>query len=294
MTSIRLQPHRTASLAAWQIEPWQTRYGERSPEGLGERIPDFDYQIELGFGFRARIDPAVLAEETGLGSDAKVGIFALLDCAPANLRCSKVVPVNGPEDVEIWLHAEPGTLAREIELLRGLVLLEPGTISARRVATQKGSRLLEEPPLRVLLEGTWSRFPVEAVSFSAVGRAGGAWVLRSDYSELSDPFLWAVRLLVNVDHPAGRVALERGDTEKARLVRGALRADILRQFFAVLRADIRIEDDEGFPDGSVGSVAHSMATDLLGRDLRTILTMDPIELDELIQDRTAYLREEDT
>ena len=155
-----------------------------------------------------------------------------------------------------------------------------------------GGRLLEEESAKIELEGGWSKFPVEAASFSKLGIENAAWCLKVIYEDPNDPFLGAVRLLVNLDHPAGYSVIHPGSSTNAPIFLSTLKADIYRQLFQQLATDERLNEQHEYEAESVGSVSAGIAEERLKSDLKTILCLaksDPESLDRLIQDRTEYL-----
>ena len=90
-----------------------------------------------------------------------------------------------------------------------------------------GARLASSPTTRIYLEGSASRFPTEAISFSAAHMEEAAWSVRTRFDDLRESFAGSVRLLLNSDHPIGAGLASMDET-----IYGAagsfLRLDIIR------------------------------------------------------------------
>ncbi len=292
MSKIRLLPHRTADDDSFVAGPWLVRYPGSDPVEASSFIPDFDYGLALDFGFRVRVDIERARGLTGLAADATIGIYALADCQSADIRVATSVPAGGL-DQEVWVHTDAGSLAGSIELSRGITTLSCGSSEASNAPLRAGSRLLDDKPMTVVLEGGLSRFPVVSQAFSRSRYpADAAWLLAADFDDPADPFLGTVRLLINSEHPAGELVLSRDGGPAAEMARSALRTDIVRQLFAILAFDDRASAAGDVGDDSVTGVASSIAQDTLAMDLPSALGLhreDPVVLDGLVQSALGYL-----
>ncbi len=93
-----------------------------------------------------------------------------------------------------------------------------------------------------------------------------------------------MRLLINLEHPVGRLAL---DPKTASRVSGLLHADVLRLLIADVAA--RGEDtDESSYEGSVEQVMETMCRGFLGMSVRTAARLykdDPARFEIVLHDR---------
>lgn len=292
MSKVRLLPHNTADEACFSAGPWLVRYPDSETVELAAFLADFDYGLALEFGFRATVDLDRVRELTGLADDSEIGIYSLADCQSSDLRVSNQTAANGNEQ-EVWIRAEPASLAGSVELSRGLVTIAAGSTNGGYSPTRTGSRLLDDKPCVAVLEGGLSRFPVVSVPFSQTRHPGdAAWVLTVDYEDPADPFLGAVRLNVNREHAAGRLVLSRETSPEAETARSALRTDVVRQFLQILACDERLDSVVDHPTESVIGVATSLSRDALAMDLANALAMlgdDPARLDAHLQAALGYL-----
>jgi hypothetical protein len=156
-------------------------------------------------------------------------------------------------------------------------------------AHRPGSTLWSDE-FNVILEGDSSRFPTEALSFSATGVGSPicAWRLDIDTSDLYAPALSAVRVVLNTDHPAyERLAGPSGNPE-ADVTRQFLAYDIARQIVvtALAREDLTATD---YDRGSIGDVLRARLRDYFGQEgddvqpLRQRWASSPSEIDAELQ-----------
>lgn len=277
-----------------EFGPWMLRFRDEAPRESPPYLPDFDYGTPIEFGFSVSVDLERVCSETDLDEPDLVGVFLSADCQSSDVRLSIAEQV-GQEEAEVWLSIDPGRLAGSVELRRGLVMLSDRE-SARRaagVAQRAGSRLLEDAPFNLVLEGSLSRFPIESASFKdSRYPARAAWFLDVMYSDPRDPFLGGVRLVVNQDHVAGKAVLEKSDSVESSLSKSALRVDVARHLFAALARDERLEELDELPEDSVVGVAGAIASNFLSMDLDTALRTyreDPIYLEQCLQNAYRYL-----
>jgi hypothetical protein len=276
------------------LGPWLMRFRQDAAHQIPGHLPDFDYGTPIEFGFSVSVDLKRVCAETGLEDTSLVGVFLTADCQSSDLRMSASMRAEEGEH-ELWLGIEAGVLAGSVELRRGLVTLAENSSSggASAIATRAGSRLFEDVPEHVVLEGNLSRFPIESTSFkSARYPAHAAWFLDVTYTDPRDPFLGGVRLVVNRDHQAGRAVLDKSDSVESKLAASILRVDIVRHLFAALAQDDRLDDLDEIPEDSVVGVAAAIASTSLSMDLDTALRMyreDPIYLEQCLQNAYRYL-----
>lgn len=294
MTAFRILPHRTVREdrvvwgAWWRI----TEHGTREP--LAGRLESWDYAQTIRLACHVQIDINGTLSDAGLSTDAALAFVATWDCPAALDRGVAVERLACPTD-ETWagelvLNVPPGAVAQELLLERHLVLHTPTHNRASYAPHSGGARLGPSTRDRLVLEGTGSRFPVEATDFASAGyERAAAWTLEMDFESSADSFLGAVRLLVNAAHPAGQALLANPDSS----LLSVLRYDLIRKL--LMRA---VEDREEFrktedlDEGSVGGVLADLCSNILHLDLETALSKiraDPVRFDTLLQSRTGFL-----
>jgi len=290
MSTIRIQPHKTLTPRAWNVGDWETIINDKVESSKGY-IGEFDYSLAFGVGYAVKVN---IEQLEAIASVHSVCAWALADCAAGGVRLSACEHLSPDGEARVEISIPAGIVAGELEVTRGLAYM-PHAKSSESTAMDRfklGSRLLEDAAQKIRLEGGWSRFPVEAGSFSELGYEDAAWTVRVSFEEPDDPFLGSVRLMVNRDHPAGRAVIDPDDSDVAELSLSALRTDIFRQLFLQLATDGRFTEQRSFEAESVGAVVAGMAENTLKNDLPTILGYaknSPEILDRIIQDRTAYL-----
>jgi hypothetical protein len=135
------------------------------------------------------------------------------------------------------------------------------------------------------LEGDASRFPTEPVSFRELGFDQAPWTVMTIYDDLSESFMGGVRLLINMDHPIGRLAL---DPKTAPKVEKLLRADVLRLLVAKAAGQVEEANEYAFEEGTVGQVLDAMCQGILKSGLRTAASIyreDPARFERLLHER---------
>lgn len=295
--AIRVLPYRAATRDVWTVADWTRRSGDSEEEVIASSsVGDFDYTSVFTFGYRGRVHCKALRQATGLSADAEVAAYALLDCPSGQVRLFDSVPfqLKGDVAVEVDVAVEAGTICDAITLERGLVLVAPGSEEGELTPRLHFARLYSDQPLRLRLEGSWSRFPLQALDFkSSRWSANAAWALSVSFDEPSDPFMACVRVSVNTGHAAGLAVLGREDSTLGRELRSALQTDIVRQLFSAVSGDHRFsEPGVGSVDGSIGAVLESLShlhLNLPLADALARLRSDPAHFDTLLQDRFGYL-----
>lgn len=291
MTSTRILPHLVPH-HGWAFSEWKVRVN-----GLEQRADEpaslWDYDAELSVSYSLRLEVDEILETVGLGSDAVLAAYILADCRQGQVRRSTSTPANDSGEVHLELTIEPGILASQVTLHRGVVVQEPGVGPSSILSpVHTGSRLVEDEPFPVILEGEGSRFPVETLDFDQVGLQG-AWLLDVDPgADAEDPFLGVARLLLNESHPAVQLLSSRPPDELVPLVLNALGSDSLRMMIQYAASDETYAEPAVFPDESLGHVLHSAGENELGEPLPHLIRLlhdEPQRFEQILQGRTKYL-----
>lgn len=264
------------------------------PFEIGEDLSGWDYLSELTVQGRLVFDPDVLIVESGLSEIERQRISAVLraDCASTGERFGSLARIDlFRHDVSLSLRIPAGTVAEELEIRYEIVLDGPDSITpSNRAAHLKGSRLyLSERSYRFRLEGDGSLFPVEAVSFrGGEFPKGSAWLVKFQGDDLNAPFLGAVRLFVNRDHPVSKELIDTG-TGPAKSV---LMRDVLLQMLVTVSSH-QSDDEvlEDFPHASTGAVLDELCANYLDSTLRNALDMmreTPYKVFSQLQETTGF------
>lgn len=286
MARLRLYPHRLAApdSVSWH-HWWIERNGDRID--LSRALTGWDYASNETVGVSVGLDEVAVLESTGLASLDDLEILAMADCRLVQQRFVAAIPLQGHQPgtpIDVSLQLLPGHLAGDIRLSAHLVLARTTQDRGDRVAFLRGARIHSSEPFTVRLEGDSGRFPSEPVRFSELGLGNAPWTVITVYEDLSDSFLGGVRLLINIDHPVGRLSL---DPKAASRLGGLLHADVMRLLIASVAA--RGDDlDSSFEEGSVGQVLETMSQMFLRMSLQAAVRLykdNPAGFDVLLHDQ---------
>jgi hypothetical protein len=248
----------------------------------------WDYASQETVGISVDIDEDALLQSTGLESCDDLEILVMADCLPVQQRFVATSPLQGHEPgttIDVSLQLPPGQVAGDVQLSAHLVLAHTTPDRGDRIAFLRGARIHSSATFTLRLEGGSGRFPTEPVGFSELGFGNAPWTVLTVYGDLSDSFLGGVRLLINIDHSVGQLAL---DPKAASRVSGLLHADVMRLLIADVVARGEYADDPSFEEGSVGQVLETMCQFFLGMSLRATTLLyrsDPKDFDILLHDR---------
>jgi hypothetical protein len=287
MPALRFLPHAVADGQSVSWHPWWTeRDGHRTD--LSTMLTAWDYASDTTVGISVEIDEDAVLKSSGLDSIDELEILAIADCLLAQQRFVGTRSLRDHQrgaTVDVSVRLPPGHVAGAVRLSAHLVLGTTKPQRKYRVAHLRGSRILSSEPTTLRLEGDSGRFPTEPVRFSELALGNAPWTVLTAYEELSDSFLGGVRLLINMEHPVGRLAL---DPSAAPRVSGLLHADVLRLLIADWAA--RREEDadvSSFEEGSVGQVLGAMCQTFLRMSLSTAVRLcrdDPVRFDLELHD----------
>ncbi|HET9896506.1 MAG TPA: hypothetical protein VFQ44_16385 [Streptosporangiaceae bacterium] len=233
------------------------------------------------------LDEDALLASTGLDSLDDLEILAMADCPSAQRRfvaTKSLRDFQRGSTVDVTVQLPPGQVANAVRLSAHLVLARSTPKRGYRVAFLRGSRIDSSEPFTLRLEGDSGRFPTEPVKFSELGLGNAPWTVLTTYDELSDGFLGSVRLLVNTEHPVGKLVL---DPKAASRVNGLLHADVMRLLIANVAAHGEDAGDFSSYEGSVGQVLETMCQGFLSMSLRTAAHLykdDPMRFDLILHD----------
>ncbi len=279
-------PHRIADASSVSWYGWWTeRDGDRTD--LTALLTGWDYASHLTVGISIDLDEEALLLSTGLNSVDDLEILAMADCRPTSQRFVASRPLREHQrgsTVDVSVQLPPGQVAGAIRLSAHLVLARKTARLGYRVAFLRGSRIDSSQLFTLRLEGDSGRFPTEAVAFSELGLEHAPWTIMTAYEELSDGFLGGVRLLINLEHPVGQLAL---DNKAASRVNGVLHSDVMRLLIANVAARKEDAEPSSYEEGSVGQVLETMCQGYMGMSLRTAARFyrdDPVGFERILHD----------
>jgi hypothetical protein len=287
MAGLRFMPHRIADAISVSWYGWWTDRDDDRTD-LTALLTGWDYASRTTVGISIDLDEEALLASTGLDSVDDLEILAVADCRPTGQRFIATKPLRGHQrgsTADVSVQLPPGQVAGTVQLSAHLVLARTTSEREYRVAFLRGSRIDSSAPFTLRLEGDSGRFPTEPVAFSELGLENAPWTIMTAYEELSDSFLGGVRLLINLEHPVGQLAL---DNKAASRVSGVLHSDVMRLLIANVAARSEDADESSNEEGSVGQVLETMCEAYLGMSLRTAARLyrdDPVRFDRILQDR---------
>ena len=286
MAALRLLPHRIADARSVSWHRWWTEHDDNRIE-LSALLAGWDYASRTTVGISVDLDEDALLASTGLDSMDNLEILAMADCLLAQQRFVATKPLREHlcgSTADITVQLPPGQVAGAVRLSAHLVLACTTPEREYGIAFRRGSRIDSSETFTLGLEGDSGRFPTEPVKFSELGLGNAPWTVLTAYDDLSDGFLGGIRLLINLEHPVGRLAL---DPKAASRVNGLLHADVMRLLIANVAARGESTDESFHDEGSVGQVLETMCQGFLSMSLRTATRLyreDPARFNLVLHD----------
>jgi len=287
MGRLRLYPHRMGDIDSVSWHSWWIER-EASRSVLPAVLTGWDYASEETVGISVDLDGEKLLASTGLSSVHELEILAMADCALIQQRFVARQPLAGYQPgttIDIQVRLPRGHVAGSVSLSAHLVLACTSQPRDDQVAYLRGARIHSSVPFTVRLEGTAGRFPTEAVPFSELGFGNAPWSIVCAYDQLSDSFMGGIRLLINTEHPIGRISL---DATAPPWVGQMLRMELMRLLIAEAAGRVEAADEWSFEEGSVGLVLEQMCSFFLGRSLKDAVRAyrdEPAYFERLLNDR---------
>jgi hypothetical protein len=247
-------PYLPLDSASVLAEGWTTREGDALPE----RLVDWDPATDLHLFRDIELEGSSIKETCHLGDGSRLGVLPLARSDRTGLRIAGELTVLGTdaerERTTIGLHLRGEALGGTLTLTTSVVSLDANPDDP--IAPNLPGSELWRDETRCDLEGAAPRFPISAVDFREVPTLDpeAAWTLDWRPSELDDPVLGAVRLLVNSGTPGVAAAIISGSTEPgAEILRAVIQHDVARSLILSALATAEFVEDPGhFPDGSIG------------------------------------------
>lgn len=295
MSAPRLLPHRVLPEGSVNWGRWFCARANGEPMPIPGSFQDWDEAEHLVVGAEpTEVEESALQACLG-ASTLRVLLVGVVDCRATQKRfVTTEVLQDGAASVRIELPA--GQLAGQITLTQHLVLGAPqAQVADRHSPKAVGSRLAASDPVTVHLDGGPTQFPTEALSFRKAGLEPVPWKLQVDASDLEAPFLGAVRLWVNTDHPAGRALLDPSHPQFKALT-SVVKRETIAHLIGSVPVDLlndRESDDDADPDSFLSAV--SLLSDIwVGTDLSDALQLlhhDPVDFWTRTARRTKLLED---
>ncbi len=287
MTSFPLFPHRLADQESVVLDPWWIeRDGVR--KSLTSPLKSWDYAREEKIGIVLKsLDEELFLRSTGLHDIADVELVLLADCKESQRRLCATHRLDSASltNASFDLLLPRGELAEAMNVKVLLRLARQLSPRGDRIAFNRGARLFTSNVTRIVLEGDDPRFPTDPVAFSSLHLPNAPWTLRINCDGLDSSFMGAVRMLVNTEHPVGRMLLNNGTAAK---IAPLAMADAIRLLVAYLADQSESLDSVEAEEGSVIQVVDQMCDNFLGSSLKSAIELyehDPFHFDRLLHDR---------
>lgn len=290
---MRALPHRVAARSAVTFAEPRLLLDEKW-YAVGEPVVPWDYLAHTTVVTTVSVDQAELLQSTGLADLEGIVAHVQVDCATTGSRHASSSPLSvDGRPVSIEVRIPPHQVAQRIDVTQSILLDRPdGEEPHNLAAFRRGSRLWQaERTFRFILEGSASTFPTEAFSFSAAGLPStAAWKLQFEPDSLDEPYLGAVRLLLNSEHPQASELL----SGRPSLVQSVLFHGIVEQLLMTASDRFFGEVPNEFELDSVGEALNHVAMTYLGVSLATAATLlreDRAETMCRLQAGTSFLFE---
>lgn len=291
MAKLRLFPHRTANPASVTFGDWWIER-DAARVALPDLLGGWDYASKEIVGLTLTLDEDLFLESTGLRNLSDVEMLLVGDCKDSQVRVVSrhTLAAGAPvRNAAFDLALPAGQLAGSLSLMAIVVLARNLPRTGDRIAYLRGARLISSKPTVVALEGEASRFPTEPVAFSHLYLPDAPWTLQNTYDSLKASFMGGVRLLVNTEHPVGRMLLDGATADR---VSGIAMADVIRLLVADVSDHTDDLDSADYEEGSVASVLDNMCEFYLGRELSAAIELyqtEPLQFDRLLHERVRPL-----
>ena len=253
-------------------------------------VPSWQYTTDLLVERMITCDPQQLKVQSGLASvDELRAILTWASTSTGLQGASKAVSLQaGGNSLSVGI---PGVEAGGTLRLRLVVAAGLAACGQReKLAAYRSGAILHSDEWIVHLEGEASRFPTEALSFSATGLGDSsvAWRLTVATTDLDASALSAVRLVLNTDNEVHQRLIDRPDSDEAEVTRRFMSYDIARQLVvAALAQDELMPID--YESSSIGHVLRSRLRGYFGDEgdaiepLRARWLAEPSEIDAELQ-----------
>lgn len=284
-------PATTLAVTAWHVQT------DDGLQPLPRVLPHWDYNQRLLLTRTIELDLDAVLSACRLSRDDTLSLVAVWTCPGTALR-GKLSAVNvdarEPRGTQILLQGmvDGHALSGELWIETNLVLLKRRADGSPLAATRAGSILWQDAS-SVMLEGEAPRFPVEVVDFAHTlwAPAGAAWYLSWNPHDLRQPFLGAVRLMINSGSPSVVKAVARDDPDPAgQAIRSTIHFEVGRTLVrgALLNEEFR-SHPESFPEGTVGRALWRLLSLLFPGDspegLKNMMEQRPEYFDSVLQEK---------
>jgi hypothetical protein len=309
VTRVAVLPHRCAAHGV-VATPWRLRSGGRAISSV-ELLASEAGRTAIEIESQVTVDPITIRAQCGLDPAAPLVLISTWYSLGTNTReLIARVPLERAETqrasvvdsafvVEMSFVIDAIQVAGEVVLDRRVVLDREHPSNDPLVASAAGSILWRESPadqLVLRLGDATGQLAIEVIDFETRPDldTAAAWALEVHTDQLDAVGRSALRLSVNVSHPAIAELVGRDDHRREQ-VASVLRWDVARRLLDALLDDGRfVEGAGGFAPGSIGGLGQSMIErrwpDDTPRTLRDRRLVSRAAFETEVQARVGLLR----
>ncbi|HJK94263.1 MAG TPA: hypothetical protein RMH85_08810 [Polyangiaceae bacterium LLY-WYZ-15_(1-7)] len=288
-------PYPTLELA--DLDPWRL-LGTEDPDALKDVATQWDPSVSLGLCRSLRLDHDRVIEETALGAGSRIRVIACWRCDATRTRtrtCKRdvVLRMGEQEALELRIEIDGSHVASWVDLETAIVLMEAK--DARSEAAEAKGATLWRDAVRVDLEDSSARFPVQWVDFGATRGfpQKAAWYLDWDPHQPDSSVLGGMRLYLNSGHTELKKATE-GAEKHVRRMWQRIRLDVARQMMVgALQSREFMEDPGAFGGDTVGAIVRRLLGSVFSHRspsaVRDLLATNPGRFEAQLQASLGYV-----
>ena len=274
-----------------QGSPWTVTATGRESGIDPDHVENWQYAMDLVVDRILTVDVGAVRKAAGLPTrDCLRGLLTWMSTATQIQGCSdtKIIE-DGANALRLVL---PGPLLGGAVVLRAILAVDVVESKRSPLAAHRTGSVLWSDDRLVTLEGGASRFPTEALSFSASGLGGEsiAWRVDIDTNDLEALALNCVRVLLNTDNAVYRRLTDTPTSAEAEATRRFLQYDVARQLSTAALAQEDLAPVP-YPRGTIGAILRARLSDYFGEEgsdvapLRARWRSAPYEIDAELQGR---------
>ncbi len=263
-------------------------------------LTSWDYLTPVPLNGGVTVDGATVLEHCRLADDSllQVTVTARNDRTYDRANVLKIPVAPGRNDIPLTVTLSGDTLGGRLTITTRLTVVRP--VPLDDTAPQRAGSILWSHDHRITLDGTASRFPVDAEDFTRTRPrfANAPWHLEIDTTNPAAAAGACIRLTINLAHPAHLDLLDPSTGGNGDLHRNLLRWDVSRR---LIHSALDVSGDHGDPigtgpleDGSLAAVFANHLAGTFGSDtvdtLRRRRETDPSRFETEIMHRARLLQ----
>lgn len=299
MTRVAVLPHRWTDRA---VQPGSWRALVAGVEqARTSTLAGWDRASALELRSDVVVDLARLHRDCALDPSDPVELIVTWHSSATNVReVATRIPLDSSASYPVGFSIDPTLAGGHLTVTRMVVMAVAGQSGDPLAARAKGSVLWRErrdSVTTIALDENVTRFSTEAIDFAHLpgAKRDAGWQLEVELSDLYAAPSRALRLFVNVAHPAVDHLLSDSDDDASRATESVLRWDVARQLInQVLESDRFITEFGTFLPDSVGGAMQGLFERWLPlttpAELRVLRDADPGRFEAELQAQLRLLR----